>query len=169
MSKFRFRFTVPALAGLAAAVTITIALVLSPAPARAHDGVHVEEPWARATLGATRTGAGYARIVNHSDKAERLVSARSPAAGRVEIHEMAMSGSTMVMRPLPRGLDVKGKETVELKPGGFHLMFVDLKGPFVAGKKIPVTLVFEREGEVQIELDVRDARGGAPAPGAHSH
>jgi copper(I)-binding protein len=163
------RFATPAVVGLAAALTLALALLLAPSLARAHDGVHVNDAWARATLGGAKTAAGYFTIVNHSDKAERLLSASSPAAGRVEIHEMAMVGSVMQMRPLPKGIDVKGKETVELKPGGYHLMFLDLKGPFAAGTKVPVTLKFEREGEVKVEIEVRDARAGAPAPGAHSH
>ncbi|MBL8807855.1 MAG: copper chaperone PCu(A)C [Rhodospirillales bacterium] len=167
MTSIRFRFSSPAFVGLAAAVTLAIALLLSPSAARAHDGVHVEDPWARATLGGAKTGAGYVRIVNHSDKAERLVSATSPVAGRVELHEMATVNNVMQMRPLPRGIDIKGKETVELKPGGLHIMFLDLKQPLVAGKKVPLTLKFEREGEVTVEIEVRDMRGNAPAQGGH--
>jgi copper(I)-binding protein len=156
-------------------LALAAAAALLPAAARAHDGVHVEEPWARATLGGAKTAAGYLKIVNHSDKGERLVSATSPAAGRVEIHEMAMVGTVMQMRPLPNGIEIKGKDTVELKPGGFHLMFLDLKGPFAAGKKVPVTLKFENGGEMKVDLDVRDARGGAAMPmnqgmpGQHAH
>lgn len=167
MSSIRIRFASPAIVGLAAAATLAIALLLAPTAARAHDGVHVNEPWTRATLGGAKTAAGYLKIVNHSDKAEHLLSASSPAADHVEIHEMAMSGNVMQMRPLPAGIEIKGKETVELKPGGFHIMFVGLKAPFKAGAKIPLVLKFEREGEVKVELAVQDPRAAAPAGGMH--
>jgi copper(I)-binding protein len=138
-------------------------------PAAAHEPheLKLEAPWARATVGAARTAAGYLAIVNSGDHAERLVGASSPTAGRVELHEMATVDNVMRMRPLPSGIDIPPGRTTELKPGGLHLMFLDLKAPFVRGTKVPVVLTFEHTGDIRIELEVRDLRAGPPEAGAH--
>ena len=108
------------------------------------------------------TCAGYMTFVNEG-AADRLVSASSPVADKVELHESAMDGMVMTMRPLgPVG--VKAGETLALAPGGKHLMFVGLKAPFVAGAKVPVTLTFEIAGVRTVDLEVRNA-----APQAHGH
>lgn len=124
--------------------------------------LRVEQAWARTTAPGAATGAGYLTIVNEG-AADRLVSASSPAAEKVELHESAMDGMVMTMRPLgPVG--IKAGETLALAPGGKHLMFTGLKAPFVAGAKVPVTLTFEIAGVRQVELEVRNA---APEPHAH--
>ena len=129
--------------------------------------LHIEQPWSRATAGNARTGAGYLNIVNPGAQPDRLDAAESPVAGHMELHEMAMVDNVMRMRPLERGIPVPAAGNVELKPGGLHLMFINLKAPLVQGTKIPVTLRFEKKGEVKIELEVRDIRAGAPS--GHGH
>lgn len=150
------------------ALLLGLALAL---PAAAHEPheLLVEAPWARATAGAARTAAGYLAIVNKGDHAERLIGASSPAAGRVELHEMATVDNVMRMRPLPSGIDVPPGRTTELKPGGLHLMFIDLKAPFARGAKVPVVLTFEHTGDIKVELEVRDLRAGPPATGTRGH
>jgi copper(I)-binding protein len=124
--------------------------------------LHIEQAWARTTAPGAATGAGYLTIVNDGP-ADRLVSAATPAAEKVELHESAMDGMVMTMRPLGP-VAIKAGETLALAPGAKHLMFTGLKAPFVAGSKVPVTLTFEIAGEKTVELEVRDA-----APEAHQH
>jgi copper(I)-binding protein len=116
--------------------------------------------WARAMLPNQPTGGGYLTIANNGDAADRLVGASSPDAGRVEIHSMEVVNNVMTMRPVEGGLEIAPGATVELKPGGFHLMFLDVAKPFTQGEKVPVTLQFEKAGEVAIDLPVRAASGG---------
>ena len=160
------------LRGLAVALAVSVSLPAIAQEFRAGD-LRIERPWSRATPPAAKVGAGYLALVNGGTAADRLVAASSPAAGRVEIHEMRMDGNVMRMRELAQGLPLPAGGTVELKPGGFHLMLMELKAPLAAGASIPVTLVFERAGRVEIQLKVEpaSARGpqtGAPAKG-HAH
>ena len=124
--------------------------------------VSVENPWARPTPPSAKLGAGYLTVVS-SGAADRLVGAASPAAARVEMHVTLRDGEIMRMREV-KAFDLPAKGRLELKPAGAHLMFVDLKRPFKQGDKVPVTLKFEKAGEVKIDLLV----GRQPAP-AESH
>ena len=132
------------------------ALVAFPALAQ----VQVEQPWARATPPGAKTAAGYMLIRNQSAAADRLVGATSAAAARVETHVHIRDGDIMRMREV-KGYDVPANGRFELKPGGAHLMFVDLKAPFREGERIPVVLKFQNAGEVKIELQVTGL-GGRP-------
>ena len=98
-------------------------------------------------------------IRNKGAAGDRLVGASSPASARMEMHEMAMEKDVMRMREV-KGIDVPAKGAAELKPGGFHLMFMELKAPLKAGDKVPVTLKFEKAGEIKTEFAV-EAMGGA--------
>lgn len=128
----------------------------------------LEGGFTRATPPGAQVGGGFVTITNGGDADDRLVSASSPVAGHVEIHEMAMEGDVMRMRELPDGLPIPAGEAVELKPGGYHLMFMELKKPLVEGETVPVTLVFEKSGEVQLDLPVGPMKGGKGA-GHASH
>ena len=114
--------------------------------------VRIEEPWARATPPAAKVGAGYLKI--RSETADRLIGASSPAAARVELHVTEKSGDVMRMRQV-KAYDIPAKGSFELAPGGAHLMLVDLKAPLKEGMKVPMTLRFEKAGEVKVELRVR--------------
>lgn len=144
-----------------AALGASLALGACNAPTTSGE-LRVEQAWARTTPPGATTGAGYLTLVNET-AADRLVSASSPAADKVELHESAMDGMVMTMRPLGP-VEIKAGETLALAPGGKHLMFTGLKAPFVAGQKIPVTLTFEIAGVKTVELEVRNA-----APEAHGH
>jgi periplasmic copper chaperone A len=128
----------------------------------------IEEPWSRATPGGAKVAGGYLRITNAGSEPDRLVGGSFQAAGRFEVHAMAMEGDVAKMRGIDRGLEIKPGETVELKPGGYHLMFLDLKEPLREGQTIAGTLLFEKAGSVRVEYPVRGigARGGEPA---HHH
>jgi uncharacterized protein YcnI len=130
----------------------------------------IEAPWARATPGGAQVGGGYMKITNTGKDADRLVGGSLPIAGEVEVHEMAMTGNVMKMRRLADGLEIKPGESVELKPGGNHLMFMGLRGGLKAGQPIKGTLVFQKAGTVEVEYRV--APIGAPSGGGgggHSH
>lgn len=133
--------------------------------------VKVEEPWVRGTVAQQKATGAFMRLT--ADKNARLVSVSSPVAGVVEIHEMAMEKDVMKMRQIP-GLDLPAGRTAELKPGGYHVMLMDLKQPLKAGEMVPMTLVFEDEAKKRFTLDVQaptKALGGAAAskPLGHDH
>ncbi len=114
----------------------------------------------RAMLPGQPVGGGYVTIRNSGSSDDRLIGVESSASGRAEIHEMAMVNDVMKMRRLDDGIVIPAGETVELKPGGLHMMFFDVKKPFAEGDKVPVTLVFEKAGKVEIVLSAGDAKGG---------
>ena len=124
----------------------------------------IEKPWARATAPGARVAGGYMVIRNTGAAADRLLSASSPASEKIEMHVHVNDHGVMKMREVP-GYDVPEKGAFELKPGGAHLMFMDIKRPFKEGEKVPVKLKFEKAGEVNAEFHV--GRLGEPAaPGA---
>ena len=118
--------------------------------------VTVDQAWARATVPQQKVSGAFLRL--KSVQAGRLVEVRSPAAGRVEMHEMAMTGDTMRMREVS-SIELPPGQWVELKPGGFHLMLMDLKGPIKAGDKLPLTIVVEgadkKRHSVEVQAEAR--------------
>ena len=119
--------------------------------------VVVEKPWVRATVPQQKATGAFFSLRAAEDS--RLVSVSSPAAGLVQIHEMAMQGDVMKMRELDAGLPLPAGKTVELSPGGFHVMMMDLKAPIKAGDIVPLTLVFEGKDKkrqtVEVKAEVR--------------
>ena len=127
----------------------------------AHDvkvgAITVDHPYARATAAGQPTGGGFMQIDN-AGPADRLMSARATVSGTVELHEMKMEGDVMRMRQVD-GIALPAGKSVALKPGGYHVMFIGLKAPLKAGDSFPMTLKFEKAGEVTVEVKVE-------APGA---
>ena len=114
----------------------------------------LESGYSRAMLPGQPVGGGYVTIMNHGGTDDRLVSVSSPAAGRVELHEMAMENDVMKMRKIEDGIAVPAGATVELKPGSFHLMFFEVAKPFAEGDTVPVTFTFEKGGKIDAVLPV---------------
>lgn len=127
--------------------------------AQSKGDLEIEKPWARATPPGAAVGGGYLTIRNKGAAGDRLVGVSSPASARVEMHEMAMEKDVMRMREV-KGVDVPAKKSVEFRPGGFHLMLMELKAPLRQGDKVQVTLRFEKAGEVKTELVVEDLASG---------
>lgn len=125
----------------------------------------ISQGWSRATPGGAKIAGGYLTIDNKGSAPDRLVSVAGDVAGKVEIHEMAMNNGVMTMRPLDKGLPIEPGKTVKLAPGGYHLMLMDLKNPLKQGDKVPLTLKFEKAGEVKLALDVQGVGAQAPAAG----
>ena len=115
--------------------------------------VQVERPWARATAPGATVAGGYMLIRNAGAAADRLVGASSPAAAKVELHVHINDNGIMRMREV-QGYDVPAKGTFELKPGGAHLMFTDIRRAFKEGEKLPVRLKFEKAGDLNAEFHV---------------
>jgi hypothetical protein len=135
-------------------------LMLLADPAFAHEFVlgalEVEHPWARATPGNVRNGAVYMVIENTGTAPDRLVGASTPAAARAEFHLSAASGGIATMTRLD-AIEVSPGEPVVLRPGGLHLMLLDLTEKLVTDRTFPLTLTFERSGSVTVEVHVEDA------------
>lgn len=146
--------------------SVLLCLILFAAfPAQAQ--LRIEKPWARATAPGARVAGGYMVIRNAGAAGDRLVSASSPASAKVELHVHFNDNGVMKMREVP-GYEVPARGAFELKPGGAHLMFVDIKQPFREGDKVPVKLKFEKAGELSAEFHVGRLGGPAP-PDAHKH
>ncbi len=125
--------------------------------------MQVEKPWARATAPGATIAGGYMVIRNAGTAADRLVAVSSPAAAKVEMHVTSEDHGIMKMREVP-GYDVPAKGMFELKPSGAHLMFMNIKRPFKEGDKVPVTLKFEKAGEVKTEFQVGGLGASAMPP-----
>ena len=133
---------------------LLLALAATPAAAQ----IKVEEAWMRATPPGAKIAAGYLTIRN-AGAADRLISISSPAAERVETHITVRDGDILRMREV-KGYDVPAKGMLELKPGGAHLMFVDIKAPLKEGTSVPAIIRFQRAGEIKVEFQVRPLAGG---------
>lgn len=128
--------------------------------------VEVQDAWVRATVAQQKSTGAFMRLTAKADS--RVVAAQSPVAGVVEVHEMAMEKDVMRMRAVP-ALALPAGQTVELKPGGYHVMLMDLKAPVKAGEVVPLTLTLESAGGQRSTLEVKAevrALGTTPASAA---
>src|SRR5258708_32859653 len=125
--------------------------------------LEIAQPWARATPPSAPAGGGFLKITNTGSTPDRLISASSPAAELVQVHEMKMDGSVKRMREVEKGLEIPAGGSVMLAPGGYHLMMMGLKAPFKQGASVPVTLGFEKAGKIDVELAV-EAMGASHPP-----
>lgn len=146
------------------------ALALASIGACAHSfkqgDIDIGHPYARPTRTAQSVAGGYLTLVNQGAP-DRLLSARSPVAASVEMHSMSMQGDVMKMREVD-AIALPTGATVELAPGGYHLMLLGLKAPLTAGDKFLLTLKFEKAGELVVTVHVEDPKP-ADAAAAHRH
>jgi len=152
---------------LALLASAPLAQAQQPAPAT----IEVAKAWSRATPAAAPVGVGYLALTNRGAEADRLIGGTTEVAARIEVHEMSMDNGVMKMRELPDGLEVKPGQTVEMKPGGHHLMLVGLKRGLKEGERFKVQLVFARSGKAEVEFVVQ-GMGASMAPTAgqmHHH
>jgi len=131
-----------------------------------NQGVTVAHPWARATPGGAKVGGAFLEIKAAAGKGDRLIAARSPVAGSVEIHNHIMEGGIARMRRV-EAIAVAGGKSVVLGPGGYHVMLMDLKQPLKEGDLLKLTLVFEKAGEINVEATVEPM--GATGPHGFDH
>lgn len=144
---------------------LAAALVLAPLSAFAADAtvgpLQVEHPWARATAASARNGGAYLAVRNTGAAGDRLVAASTTVAGRAELHTNIDDNGVMKMRHVP-AIDVPAGGQAVLKPGGFHVMLMDLKAPLAEGQHFPLTLTFEKAGSVTVDVVV--GKPGAMGP-----
>ena len=130
----------------------------------AQNTVKVEDAWVRGTVASQKATGAFMRLTSSANA--RLVAVQSPVAGVVEIHEMAMDKDVMKMRQIP-GLELASGKAVELKPGGYHVMLMDLKSQVKDGDAVPLTLTFETKDGKRQTLEVKAPARNMNAP-AHS-
>jgi len=148
-------------------IRMTLAAATLLATSAAHAQTTVAEPWVRSTVAGQKATGAFLQI--RSVAGGKLVAASSPVAGIVEIHEMSMDGNVMKMRALPNGLDLPAGKAVALKPGGLHVMLMDLKQPLKAGDTVPLSLVVEGAGSKRETVEVKATVRGAQAVPAAEH
>jgi copper(I)-binding protein len=128
-------------------------------------------PWIRASVPGQVNGAGYVQIDNKGKQGDRLVSATTSGVNRVELHTIITENGVAKMREV-QGIDVPANGSVKLTPGSFHIMFLGLGEPFKAGATVPVTLKFEKAGEVKVSFDIKPATynpSSMSGHGSHRH
>jgi copper(I)-binding protein len=146
-------------------IAVCVGGMLADPPAAAHGyaqgDLHVRHPWTRATAAGERLGVAYLEIRNSGRAPDRLISASTPAGERVELHGSRSRGDTVKMREV-KAIEVPARRRLILRPGGSQLVIVGLKKPLVKGDRVPLTLYFERAGEMRVELEVQPGESGRP-------
>lgn len=147
---------------------IAAAAMFLAAPAFAHDGVHIENPYARTNGGIGASGAIFLEIMNHADVDERLVGVASDVAEKVEMHtHKEGADGVMQMMAVPEGFPVEALQAHALQRGGDHIMLMGLKKDLKDGDIVHLTLTFEHAGVVELDVPVDNAR--KPEGGAMNH
>lgn len=145
-------------------------------PTVAHDytveGLTIDHPWARPTPGKSKVAAVYLSLVNKSGTGDTLVSASSPVAAKIEVHETSIADGIAKMRRLDGGLPIAAGATVKLEPAGMHLMLFGLSRPLKLEERIPLTLEFQKRGKVEVKVNIEtapEAKPDAKKEPAHNH
>lgn len=146
------------------AVSLTLAAGLSITSGHTHEvkigDLEIIHPWSRQPLPAARVGAGFFVIANEGKTDDRLIKATATISANVQIHEMAMEDGVMKMKELAEGLVIPAGGIIELKPGSYHIMFMDLKERPVEGTAFEGTLIFEKAGTVNVTYEVEAPDAG---------
>jgi periplasmic copper chaperone A len=144
------------------ATALLVGFVASSAQAEDYKAgaLQISQPWTRATPKGAQVAGGYLKITNTGTTPDRLTGGSAEVAKRFEIHQMSMDGGVMKMREVKDGVAIAPGATVELKPGGFHIMMVTLSKPLTKGEKVKGSLTFEKAGKVDVEFAV-EGIGGA--------
>ena len=152
-------------------------LVAIAAPALAQgtgtSSIAVQQPWARATPASATTGAVYMTLNNKTGSADRLIGASSDVADKLQIHEMKVVNGVMQMRQLDNGLPIPAGGSVVLEPSSYHFMLIGLKKPLTPGETFPLTLTFQKAGNISVTVPVnamgatQDNKGGMSGMGDH--
>lgn len=159
-------------ATIPAAILLVAALLCgSPAPASAEDAsaLHVTGAWARPSIGNLDRSAAYFEIMNHGTSPDRLLAVKTDVSARAELHTTIMENDVARMRALDDGVEVPSGGGVKFEPAGNHVMLLGLKRPLKEGSSFPMTLVFEKAGEVKVDVPVRKSATSGGGHGAHQH
>ena len=156
----RTSLTIAALACLAATASV--------AHGYKTGSLSIKHPWSRETSAGQSVGGGFMVVTNTSAKPDKLLSATTTIAKEVQLHTMSMDGGIMRMRQVSGGIDVPAKGTLELKPGGYHLMFMGLKRPLKKDERFPVTLKFQNAGTLKVLFAVQTVGSTGPIEADHA-
>jgi periplasmic copper chaperone A len=154
------------------ALALGVIASLSASAAVAHGyrsgALSIQHPWSRETAVGQAVGGGFLTIANSGSREERLLSGTTPVAAEVQLHTMTMDGGVMRMRQVTDGIAIPAKGSVELKPGGYHIMFMGLKRQLRQGERVPVTLLFQRAGSVTVQFAVQPVGSTGPMEVGHA-
>ncbi len=134
--------------------------------------IAIGHPWARPTVEGQRAGGGFMKLENKGKTDDRLLRASSEVAERMELHTMSVGSDNVMRMQEVKAIDIKAGQTVELKPGGLHVMFMGLKRPLKVDDRIKAELEFEKAGKVTVEfkVEIGSGKGGSTmGDGAHKH
>ncbi|GAB4541994.1 MAG: hypothetical protein Kow0063_33410 [Anaerolineae bacterium] len=138
-----------------ALVSVTVLILAACGPGSPGPQIRVEDAWARPVPAAGGNGAVFMRLANTGSASDQLVGGQSPAAGAVEVHKTTMAEGVMTMEHIP-SLEVPARGEVLLKPGGYHIMLIGVTQPLSPGDSLPITLRFEKAGEMTVDVEVRE-------------
>lgn len=152
------------------ALGAAIGLMTTGAVARSYRAgpLSIQHPWSRETAVGQAVGGGFLTISNSGPSEDRLLSCTTPVAGEVQLHTMTMDGGVMRMRQVTGGIAIPVRGSVELKPGGYHIMFMGLKRQLRQGERFPVTLRFQRAGSVTVQFAVQPVGSTGPMEVGHA-
>lgn len=154
------------------ALTLGAVASLTASAAVAHGyrsgALSIQHPWSRETAVGQAVGGGFLTVANSGTRDDRLLSGTTPVAAEVQLHTMRMDGGVMRMRQVTDGIAVPAKGSVELKPGGYHIMFMGLRRQLRQGERFPVTLRFRRAGSVTVQFAVQPVGATGPMEGGHA-
>jgi hypothetical protein len=136
-------------------------------PSIRHGDLVLTAPFTREPPKGARVAGGFLKITNTGTQPDRLIGGSAPFAKRFEVHEMAVVDGVMRMREVAKGIEIKPGETVELKPGGLHVMYMDITEAPVEGHTVKTTLRFQRAGAIEIDVPVVPGAGGGGKGGGH--
>jgi copper(I)-binding protein len=131
--------------------------------------IEIGQAYVRAMVPGAKVGGGYLTLTNSGSTDDKLTGIASDRARSAEVHQMSINNGVMTMRPVSGGLTVAAGETVELKPGGYHVMFMDVAKPFKEGEMVKARLTFEKAGSVDVEFTVGNVAGTSAVKAADSH
>ena len=149
-----FALTRTTIAALAVAATAAIPVHVADAGEAKAGAIEIHQPWTRATPKGAKVAGGFMVIKNSGGESDRLIGGTFEKSGRVEIHEMKMEGDVMKMRELEGGLEIEPGQSVTLKPGSYHVMFMELSEPLEKGQSIAGTLSFAKAGDIAVTYKV---------------
>lgn len=135
---------------------LSIGLPAGAGAAASEPGLEVTQPWARASIGAAKSGVIYLGVTNRGTAADRLTGAETPVAKKASLHTTTEDGGVMKMRPV-EAVELPAGGGLRLEPGGLHIMLMGLKAPLAEGARFPLTLIFERAGPLEVEVTVKSA------------
>lgn len=151
----------------AALLAVTFSATLALAHGYKLGNLEIKHPWAKATVPGQPVAGGFLKLTNNGTEADRLVKITSDVSGNIQLHDMKVEDGVMKMNEVSGGIEIAPGATVELKPGGMHVMFMGIKAPFKEGETVKAVLTFEKAGNIDVEFKIDAAKPGDDAHKNH--